>query len=587
MKRLTRFFGSLRIAVTLLLAIAAVLAWATIYETRFGTAAVQRVVYRAWWFQSLLAFLAANLAMAAWLRRPWRRRHLPFLLAHLGIICILVGGIIGGRFGIDGQLLIPEGESEKTMRLPSNVLVVHQPNPGTHHVLPTEFDTRAWAHEPHALYRVPLDGRDLTLVVDRYYPDALIEEQVVAGGGEEAPAVRLTVRHAEQSETLWLLARDPERFGVRWGDAHLLFLEPQTQAQADQLLGRDAPAAPSRGVVTIRLPAPSRAVEVPVPERMGEPVKLSGTPYTVIFKDYFADFALTDQGPRSRSEQPNNPAVAFLLSGPEGTDTHLLFAFHPEIASMHGWSKTIPAEVSYSHPAGGGSLPPNALGILRLPSGELEGVMTGPAGERKRLGAVRAGERYPHPWLGYEIEVVEIATHTQIVTSFSNRSSDVRREAIHVTAQEGGDTAQAWLALHGSAQLPLGKEPITVEYRPEQRDLPMSIKLLDFRKIEYPGSQMAAGFESDVQLSDPERGLMLMRKISMNNPLRYRGYSFYQSSFIPGAVETTVLSVRNDPGTPLVYAGFLVVIGGVVSLFTMRNRQAAPRPRRRRAGATT
>jgi cytochrome c biogenesis protein ResB len=71
---------------------------------------------------------------------------------------------------------------------------------------------------------------------------------------------------------------------------------------------------------------------------------------------------------------------------------------------------------------------------------------------------------------------------------------------------------------------------------------------MDFRKITYPGIDLAAGFESDVQLTDTARGLILMRKISMNNPLRYRGYSLFQSSFIEGEPQTTVLSVRNDPG---------------------------------------
>ena len=98
---------------------------------------------------------------------------------------------------------------------------------------------------------------------------------------------------------------------------------------------------------------------------------------------------------------------------------------------------------------------------------------------------------------------------------------------------------------------------------------------------------MAAGFESDVQLSDTQRGIIMMRKISMNNPLRYRGFSFYQSSFIPGPPETTVLSVRNDPGTPFVYAGFFIVIGGVVSMFVLRDpkasRPAASRRRRQPA----
>jgi cytochrome c biogenesis protein ResB len=67
----------------------------------------------------------------------------------------------------------------------------------------------------------------------------------------------------------------------------------------------------------------------------------------------------------------------------------------------------------------------------------------------------------------------------------------------------------------------------------------------------------------------------LTRTISMNNPLKYRGYSLFQSSYIPGQVETTVLSVRNDPGTPLVYAGFLVVLFGVIALFS-RQRGVPP-----------
>src|SRR3989338_1742247 len=130
MTRLARFFGSLAIAVPLLIAIAIVLAWGTLYETRFGTAAVQRVVYRAWWFQALLGFLAINLAIAAWQRYPWKRQHAPFVLAHLGIILILLGGIIGGRFGIEGQLIIPEGQAQRLLQLPTNVLSVY-PAPST------------------------------------------------------------------------------------------------------------------------------------------------------------------------------------------------------------------------------------------------------------------------------------------------------------------------------------------------------------------------------------------------------------------------------------------------------------------------
>ncbi len=214
MKRFLAFLGSLTMAVILLILIAGVLAWGTIYEARFGTAAVQRFIYHSLWFQALLGFLAINLAVAALERYPWKRQHTPFVLAHIGIILILLGGIIGAQFGIEGQLIIPEGQAERTLEQPTNVLVVHQPNPGVHQVIPTRFETQAWVHEPNTVVPVHIDGRTIQLTVDRYYPDAVTEEQITDGGPDENPAIQVQLEHQEQRDLVWLFARDAERFGT-------------------------------------------------------------------------------------------------------------------------------------------------------------------------------------------------------------------------------------------------------------------------------------------------------------------------------------------------------------------------------------
>ena len=567
-------------AVGLLLSLGAVLAWGTIYEARFGTAAVQRFVYQAWWFQGLLAFLAVNLAVAALERYPWKRRHVPFVLAHIGIILILLGGMLGGRFGVNGQLIIPEGQAERVLQLPGSLLVISQPNPGLQQVFPTRFETQAWVREPNTVFPVTIDGRAIRLTVDRYYPDAVTSQTVSSDGQEENPAVHLLVRHEEQQDALWLFARDPERFGVGWGAGHLLFLEPDTEEQFNRLLRSNPGAVPPRGVVTLRFDDSGRTVELPVPDERGRTIEVKGTPYHITFKDYFPDFAITEQGPTSRSAQPKNPAVSFTLTGPEGTDAHLLFALHPEIPAMHGWAYRIHVQARYRH-AAVDALPPNGIVLLRAPGGRLAAVLTGAAGERHVVDPVETGTDYPHPWLGDEFRVAALYPRANLVQHITNRGDEVKAEAIHLVAQEGSQTAEAWVGLRGSAELAVGKEPITVEYRPDQRELPFTIQLLDFRKTDYPGTQMAAAFESDVQLSDARRGLMLMRTIRMNHPLRYRGYSFYQSSYVPGSVETTVLSVRNDPGTPFVYAGFLIVIGGVTTMFVLRPPDPSKRNRAR------
>ena len=334
MTRIIKLLGSLRMAVPLLIAIAAVLAWGTIYETRFGTAAVQRFIYHAWWFQALLAFLALNLAIAALERYPWQRRHIPFVLAHIGIILILLGGIIGSRFGVEGQLIIPEGQAEHTLETPGNVLIVHQPNPGVHTVIPTRFETQAWVHEPKLTLPVTLGGRAIQLTVNRYYPDAVTEERVTDGGPEENPAVHVRLAHEEHQDAVWLFARDPERFGVGWADAHVLFLEPQTEAQREQLIGRSQAKTHPRGVVSLQLPGMKRSREIPVPDELNQAIPVEGTPYQITFKDYFPDFAITKEGLVSRSPQPNNPAVSFTLTGPEGADAYLLFALHPDFQEI-------------------------------------------------------------------------------------------------------------------------------------------------------------------------------------------------------------------------------------------------------------
>lgn len=569
MKRILRWLGSLKMAVALLLLIAVVLAYGTIYEARFGTAAVQRFVYHAVWFQLLLGFLAVNLAVAALERYPWRRRHLPFVLAHIGIICILVGGIIGGRWGIEGQLIIPEGETAHVLETPGNVLVVRQPNPGVPHIIPTRFETQAWVREPNAVFPLDVDGRAVTLTVDRYYPDAVVDEQFYDDGAAENPAVQVRLADQGHEDTVWFAARDPERFGVGWAQAHVLFMEAASDTQLRQVLGATQPADQPRGVVSVRVPSKHVARQIPVPAQMNQRVRIQGTPYELIFKDYFADFAIADTGLVSRSDEPNNPAVSFTVSGPEGTDAYMLFAFHPDFQLSHGREHQIPIEVTYAHPAGT-MLPPNAIALVRAPDGHLLAVMTDDGGKRQVVDPVRVGQSYTHPSLGYALTVDRYYPRARIEQHFVNQGDEIKAEALHVVAREGDQQAHTWLSLRGTAELPLGQKPLIVEYRPGQRPLPVQVKLLDFRKTEYPGTSMAAGFEADVELTDLQRGVTLKRTISMNNPLKYGGYSFFQSSYFMGEVETTVLSVRNDPGTPLVYAGFIIVVLGVVAMFLRR-----------------
>jgi hypothetical protein len=101
--------ASVYLAVTLLLLLAFVLAWATFLESWYGTEAVHFAIYDAWWFAGLLGLLGVNVLCAALIRFPWRRYQTGFLITHAGILVLLVGCIYSALSGIDAQMPIFEG----------------------------------------------------------------------------------------------------------------------------------------------------------------------------------------------------------------------------------------------------------------------------------------------------------------------------------------------------------------------------------------------------------------------------------------------------------------------------------------------
>ena len=72
----------------------------------------------------------------------------------------------------------------------------------------------------------------------------------------------------------------------------------------------------------------------------------------------------------------------------------------------------------------------------------------------------------------------------------------------------------------------------------------------------------------------------------MNRPVKYAGYTLYQSRYQPGRHgATSVLSVSRDPGLPIVFAGYIVTMVGMVVVLVRRVRQQQRRGGRHLAQA--
>lgn len=57
------------------------------------------------------------------------------------------------------------------------------------------------------------------------------------------------------------------------------------------------------------------------------------------------------------------------------------------------------------------------------------------------------------------------------------------------------------------------------------------------------------------------------KTIEVNSPFKYKGYTFYQSGYNPRDLSYTSLQVVKDPGVPVVYAGFSLMIVGLFIVF--------------------
>lgn len=122
--------ASIELAVFIILAIAAFSAAGTIYEAKYDREVAFAIVYRGFWFSSILVLFMLNLLFAALSRLPWKRHHIGFLVTHLGLIILLIGSLVTAIWGVDGSISMGVDETQQSVLLEEEYLHVWQAVPG-------------------------------------------------------------------------------------------------------------------------------------------------------------------------------------------------------------------------------------------------------------------------------------------------------------------------------------------------------------------------------------------------------------------------------------------------------------------------
>jgi cytochrome c-type biogenesis protein CcsB len=221
---LFELFSSLKLAVVIMSALTVAMIAATLLESKYDTATAQYFVYRAAWFRLILGMLGVLILTVALSRLPWKRRHVPFLLAHAGILILLFGSWLTDRFGLDGSMRVAEGEASSTVETQAANLVISDGD--TVRTVPVPWVPPIARFRPIAVERYGLRVAEMLSHADPIYSYAAPRE--LEASRPAFPAARVTIQGGPMriTQDYWLWLGDPAWHAVQAGPARLVLDGP-------------------------------------------------------------------------------------------------------------------------------------------------------------------------------------------------------------------------------------------------------------------------------------------------------------------------------------------------------------------------
>jgi hypothetical protein len=145
---------------------------------------------------------------------------------------------------------------------------------------------------------------------------------------------------------------------------------------------------------------------------------------------------------------------------------------------------------------------------------------------------------------------------------------DIPSAYVSFKKQSTGESLGTYLVsiLLNPQELTVDGKTYEVSLRFKRTYKPYTLHLLKFSHDLYVGTDTPKNFSSLVRLDDPTRDEQREVLIYMNEPLRYRGETFYQSSFLPGD-KGTILQVVRNPGWLMPYIACAMVSLGMIFHF--------------------
>jgi hypothetical protein len=259
-----------------------------------------------------------------------------------------------------------------------------------------------------------------------------------------------------------------------------------------------------------------------------------------------------------------NPAIKFRLSGSRATFNDWIF-LQPDTGSNRDLG---PARIRFAHDRPNLNLIPDKPTLLVYLEGNRSlppKIAVAKAGQKFReLGRAQLQKAMPLGWMDFEFTLEEYHASAIPKAEYRPLLAPVPGfEPFQAVEVELGKE-KIWLELGAYGQITDNDAVYYIQYAHKQAPLGFDVKLNRFHVGYYEGTTRAKSYTSEVTVAGQ------VHQIYMNHPLHHGGFTFYQASYEADPDETprlSVLSVNYDPGRYTKYAGSLMIVCGIISMF--------------------
>jgi hypothetical protein len=432
-----------------------------------------------------------------------------------------------------------------------------------------------------------LDGTT-TLQVQNYYAHTESIPYSPAPLGEDGlPAIKIELQSPKVGSLSerWIVARPHGEYRLPSGNALVEMMVLPDLALLPEFLDPPAPETMGKqGLLVVRLG--NEIVRIPVDgDKLGSPMPLGRTSRELTLKEYIANL---DDEPGATQY----PGVRFEVSGPAGKTEYLACArvphLLPELLKTQGKKADLAAW--YHHPDHhfGNPALNGVLQFLQAPDGKVYYRVYGKEGLQNKGQPLDPNDRdTTHPcWnvMGFRFRVCDYlakSVEERRIVPHDVRPGVQRMDlvpAVRCLLRHNGQAEEVRVRLgeFTPQKVRVGEEWFFLRYGRAAKTMEFQLTLRRAQRVTDPGTERAASFSSDVVLTDESRKGQ-EHQIAMNQPLVYGPYKVYQADYkflgfdaADNPVSVSGLTVAHDPGLWFKYAGSVLVVLGIATMFWMK-----------------